>query len=310
MKNKHGKKSQLSSSKLLSVLKYENGLKCAHLNVRSLLPKIEEVRHHIQSGALDVLCINETWLDSDVGDDLVSIPGYNIFRRDRNRHGGGVCIFVKQSHHCRLMSMVSIVESVWVEISLNKKETYIVGTIYRPPSSGTAYYDGILNDIEFVQSINEKIILLGDLNIDYSFDHSLHSNPIHLIEHTYNMKQLVLQPTRVTATTSSLIDVILTTVADDHVKTGVVDLSLSDHKLIYTIIATAKNVNISITIYGIDPIRISTRVIFYLMLKLCYMRKMNILRIIMKKILIFYGISSSLVLLPSVINMLESKFNA
>ena len=48
------------------------------------------------------------------------------------------------------------------------------------------------------------------------------------------MKQLVTSPTRVTNTSASLIDIILSTVPDMHNTTGVLPVTLSDHYLIYT----------------------------------------------------------------------------
>ena len=50
------------------------------------------------------------------------------------------------------------------------------------------------------------------------------------------MTQLVEQPTRVTLSSSSLIDVILTSHPDQHVRTGVIPLALRDHYMPYTVI--------------------------------------------------------------------------
>ena len=91
------------SSKTVTNLSYtrkkitgKKGVKIASSNVRSLLPKIEEIRHILLNTEIDVLCINESWLDKNISDDNVSILGYRIYRCDRNRTGGGVCIYVKK----------------------------------------------------------------------------------------------------------------------------------------------------------------------------------------------------------------------
>ena len=39
-------------------------------------------------------CITETWLCDVIGESEVSIPGYRCVRCDRNRHGGGVPLFI------------------------------------------------------------------------------------------------------------------------------------------------------------------------------------------------------------------------
>ena len=53
-------------------------------NVMSLSPKIDEIQHTIQNANLDFACFTETWLQSHINDSVVSIPGYNLFRRDRH----------------------------------------------------------------------------------------------------------------------------------------------------------------------------------------------------------------------------------
>ena len=41
--------------------------------------------------------INETWLDSTVADHEVDIDGYELIRKNRNRNGGGVAIYIRSS---------------------------------------------------------------------------------------------------------------------------------------------------------------------------------------------------------------------
>ncbi len=63
-----------------------------------------------------------------------------------------------------------------------------------------------------------NFIIMGDLNFDYKYDESLSSNPVHFIENLFVCKQVIETPTRVTATTTSLLDVILTNAHDNHVQ--------------------------------------------------------------------------------------------
>ena len=41
-----------------------------------------------------IVCITESWLDSNISDNELCIDGYSITRLDRNRHGGGVALYV------------------------------------------------------------------------------------------------------------------------------------------------------------------------------------------------------------------------
>ena len=67
----------------------------AMLNVASLTKYIDEIRLLLYDKKLDVLALNETRLDSSISDELLAIDGYDIIRADRNRNGGGVCIYIR-----------------------------------------------------------------------------------------------------------------------------------------------------------------------------------------------------------------------
>ena len=73
------------------------GFKIALLNVNSLTKHVDELKVFMANTALDVLTINESKLDLVDGDRLVNLEGYNIVRRDRNKHGGGVCFYLRNT---------------------------------------------------------------------------------------------------------------------------------------------------------------------------------------------------------------------
>ena len=43
----------------------------------------------------DIVCIVETWLDNTIADNELSLPNFQLFRRDCNRHGGGIALYVQ-----------------------------------------------------------------------------------------------------------------------------------------------------------------------------------------------------------------------
>jgi len=71
-----------------------NNLKIQYYNARSLLPKFDELLISVDTQQPDIICITESWLCSDIEDSEIMIPGYQILRHDRNRHGGGVLMYV------------------------------------------------------------------------------------------------------------------------------------------------------------------------------------------------------------------------
>ena len=58
-----------------------------------ILPKLDELRVLCVVNNYDIICIVESWLSNDIENSELLIPGFTIFRRDRNRHGGGIICF-------------------------------------------------------------------------------------------------------------------------------------------------------------------------------------------------------------------------
>lgn len=67
------------------------------INARSLPPKIDELHALVTVEQPQVICIVESWLADDIADNEISIVGYQVFRLDRNRQGGGVLTYVHDS---------------------------------------------------------------------------------------------------------------------------------------------------------------------------------------------------------------------
>ena len=142
-----------------------------HFNVRSLLPKIEEVRNVFLNMYVHVICINETWLDSSVSDNEINIDGFTVFRKDRTRHGGGVAVFVRRKLLPILKSDLDIpgLEAIWIEVNV-KSEQFLICSLYRPPSACSGYFERIIDNIEHASIFCKNIIITGDLNINYNHD--------------------------------------------------------------------------------------------------------------------------------------------
>ena len=51
----------------------------------------------LRDNNIDILALNETKIDHIVSDSLISIDGYNHEQCDRNRHGGGVLIYIEDT---------------------------------------------------------------------------------------------------------------------------------------------------------------------------------------------------------------------
>jgi hypothetical protein len=68
-----------------------------HLNVQSLVPKIDLLNVELQK--FYILCFTETWLNTNVANQDISLDNVQPpFRKDRVDRGG-VAIYVKNDYH-------------------------------------------------------------------------------------------------------------------------------------------------------------------------------------------------------------------
>ena len=110
------------------------GLHFCHLNVNSLLSKIDELRDITNYIKPAILGIAESKLDSSVTNAEVNINGYSIIRNDRNRNGGGVACYIRNDLCFNIKNMFSnSIEHVFSEILISKVKPIAIGIFYGPP---------------------------------------------------------------------------------------------------------------------------------------------------------------------------------
>ena len=74
---------------------------------------------------------------------------------------------------------------------------------------------------------------MGDINCDLLSDNNANVNALLNVSDVYGLKQLITEPTRVTPSSSSLIDLIFTNHPDLVSFSGVTHVGISDHSLVY-----------------------------------------------------------------------------
>lgn len=211
-----------------------SNLKVAHLNIWSLLPKINYIRNIILQ--YDILTLSETWLSSNVSNTSISISNYNLIRKDRDNRGGGVAAYVHKSLNFKLINSNALIEQLWFSLKL-KSSTYVFGVIYRSPSLNyKTFIDELEISFTLCTSVSDKIICLGDVNINMLFP----SNPPtkYFIEFLkcFNLTQHISEPTRTAQGSVSLIDIILSSDSALVKSSGVEVNHESDHDLVYCIV--------------------------------------------------------------------------
>ena len=107
----------------------------------------------------------------------------------------------------------------------------LIGTIYRPPRSNVEYYTSIEQSISKVLDSNVEVIVLGDFN--YNMLCSKESKVIKKLCNQNSLYQMIESPTRVTETSCSLLDIILTNSPQNVRESNGIPLGISDHNLVY-----------------------------------------------------------------------------
>ena len=99
--------------------KYPKKLIIGHININSIRNKFEILRSML-SEVLDVLMITETKLDDSFPEQQFYIEGFNIpFRLDRNRHGGGLLLYIRNNINAVLLKSYVFpdnIEAFFIEI--------------------------------------------------------------------------------------------------------------------------------------------------------------------------------------------------
>ena len=183
-----------------------------YFNVRSLLPKIDYLRIICSLYSPDIVCIVETWLDDSILDSEISIQGYSLCRLDRNRHGGGVLMYVKcvftfsvifkgtQDFECLILSIFS---------NGSRSPDFTVVLFYRPPNSGHIPLDKLFTTLcNIFVTLSMNLYLLGDFNVDFFVPTTPLYHKLLSIVSSFNLTQVVSEPTRVSSCSSTLIDLI------------------------------------------------------------------------------------------------------
>ena len=127
-------------------------------------------------------------------------------------------------------------ETLWCNIKPSSGSPFLLGCIYRPPSSNIQCFNKIIDNIEKAISLNENIVILGDFNIDVSDCNHPYNSKYQSMCDLFDLTQLVKEPTRVTADTSSTIDLILTSIPSRMYGTRVIKNTMSDHYVINVVI--------------------------------------------------------------------------
>ena len=146
----------------------KRGMNFIHLNINSLLSKIDEIRYIAKLTNATVIGLRETKRDNTVLSSELEIKGYDLARSWWSQSRGGVACFVKNSiSYNRKTNFCIDAEIIFVEIFLPKFKPFLIGTLYILPDK----YD-FVNCLEHTFSDtnvfeSQECYLLGGINIKW-----------------------------------------------------------------------------------------------------------------------------------------------
>ncbi|BHF78051.1 hypothetical protein SprV_0602116100 [Sparganum proliferum] len=164
-------------------------LKFLYTNVQSLLSKFEELKIHLCDLSPDVISLTETWLTQHVDDRELALPGYQMFRRDREgRQGGGVLTYVKNGLNVsdKTDNFSCSSEAIWLSIKVPSSPSLDVLTVYRTPRRDNMADARLLEELEKFAT-RPDILIMGDFNAPHIDWSSTHANSS---EQTFDMSFL------------------------------------------------------------------------------------------------------------------------
>ena len=214
------------------------------LNINSFQNKYDAIKFIIP-GNIDIMIILETKLDDSYP--TFFVHGFTMpFRRDRNRFGGGMLIYVREDIPCKLLNNHNLpddIEGLFVELNFRKTRLLLVGTYHPPCQNDEYYFKSIGKGLDIYSANYDKYILAGDFNAE---------DKEAVFRQFLELKNIVHECTCFKSLNNpSCIDLFLTNSYSSFHNTNVISTGLSDfHKMVVTVMkstlpkAKPKQINI------------------------------------------------------------------
>ena len=154
------------------------------------------------------------------------MENYNSVHKTRkNKKGGGICIYTHKSIYFKIKNDVDLfndeIETASVEIFNNNLKNFIITGIYRPPKDNIKFFKDYREELLSKKKTGGKnVFIVGDLNIN-----------------SLDFLPLIQRATRVTKTTATAIDHIITDIIfKNKITSGIIKTDITDHFPIFTIL--------------------------------------------------------------------------
>ena len=211
-----------------------------HMNIASLSAHITELKTllNILNHPFSVIGISESKIKENLEPVTnLEIDGYFFDGIGTKSSFGGVGLYIRKDldfdkRKDISKSNLSVAESIFYEITLKNKRKFLIGCIYRHHTSIRSFVDNFLASILQIvgKEKNKACAIMGDFNADLlQIDSHEDTNYFYNILTSQCFRPLILQPTRVTATSATLIDNIFINDMTLQSTGGNITSTISDH---------------------------------------------------------------------------------
>lgn len=134
-----------------------------HWNCQGITTVSHSVELHLfmKELSIDILLLNETFLKPN---HTFLLPGYDVYRKDRTTHGGGVVVAIRSNlkHQLENSFPTKAVENICVSVEIRNKKVLFISA-YCPK-----YTADFKADLDLLTSTRGDFFILGDLNAHHT----------------------------------------------------------------------------------------------------------------------------------------------
>ena len=201
------------------------------LNIQSLRCHRDELLVELDSfnSKPSVIALTETWLTENDNTSTLNLDGYQHIEskiRTTGQLRGGVGFYVKEGLTYKAIEYESGIECAIINVCIDFETFRNFCVVYRPDSKKLKTFMPEFEDLlNFLRTLKHDTVILGDFNID-TIKESKFKTVYENVLRAYDFERQNSEPTRVTPTTATCLDHIITSYP---INTMTISTTISDH---------------------------------------------------------------------------------
>lgn len=164
----------------------------------------------------------------------VNISGYDFISQPSHSSAGGVGLYINNNLTFTVLPELSVIsyvdfEALWIELNCHSQSNLICGVVYSHPNGNLDNFMVYINKIiEKIDLWNKYSLIMGDFNVDH-LNSCKPSNDFSNTVASFFYQPHILQPSRITHHTATLIDNIWFNSIEHFTISGNIVYGLTDH---------------------------------------------------------------------------------